>query len=120
MLQGVIIGTKSLHPQDQTIFMNPMGTLALVTLFRPMVVQSANHVSDTNHVLTKTDIVDIIDIGKRDPVTKVFLNSILQQVVNDAIEDDSSQISIEHCEDSSNVLFLPLKNNNRLRKSMSI
>jgi hypothetical protein len=123
MLEAVVIGTKSLHPHEQTIFMNPIGTLALVTLFRPLVTQSGNQVRhqqpDDHQVLKKNDVVGIIDIGNRDPVTKLFVNSILQQVVQNVVQDDNSPTTSQ-CEYSNNVTFLPLKNKNRLRQSMSI
>ena len=120
MLQGVIIDRKSLHPHDQTVLMNPIGTLALVTLFKPIVVHSENHICDENHVLKKTDVVGIIDIGNSDPVTRVFTNSILQQVIKQVVKDDNNQVTIDHPEDISNVSFLPLKNTNRLRQTMTI
>jgi hypothetical protein len=123
MLQAVVIGVKSLHPHHHTLFMNPVGTLALVTLFRPLVTQSGNQVgnqqSHDHHVLKKNDVVGIIDIGNRDPVTKVFVNSILQQVVENEVEDDKS-LTTSQCEYTDNVTFMPLKNKHRLRQSMSI
>jgi hypothetical protein len=116
--RGVVINSKNFDPRDQTIAMNPIGTLALVTLFRPIVTASINNVPHDKYVLKESQHVDIIEIGTRDPDTKMFVNSFLHYVVDDMCIYNNRDEHDEQYSQENNISFIPLKNTNRLRQSM--
>jgi hypothetical protein len=112
------MNTTSLDPRDLTIAMNPIGTLTLVTLFRPTVTASINKIPHDKYVLKQSQQFEIIDIGKRDPDTKMFFNALLHYVVDNHNNDENRDGHDTQYDQENNISFMPLKNNNRLRKTM--
>jgi hypothetical protein len=136
-MKGLIFGTKGHDIRDQTLFLNPIGTLALITLFRPKVTVWTDDVLDEKYMLKYGDVVEIKDIGRLQRHSKMFNYSDITHVricdlLHDETERDAQYIAdaeiLQQAYYSSTCPAhapfsnpkLPLTNNKRLRRTMEI
>jgi hypothetical protein len=115
-MQAVVFGVKGYTPTEQIVFINPIGTLAIISLFRPNVTAAGVDSDQVPYSLQQYDVVDVVDIGTRDPITKMFSRSILHNATPRETETGNNVLRTEDI----STPFLPLRNVKRLRVPMEL
>lgn len=72
-----------LHTSNSIIIINPVGTLATLSLMHPRVEPQNSGASSTEQLGTnihKDDIVEIVDMGVWETSSKCIYNSVLKQI----------------------------------------
>jgi hypothetical protein len=119
-MQGVVFAVKGYTAMDQIVFLNPVGTLAIIALFTPEVTFAGMYTNNGSHMLQKGDVVDIVDIGTRVASTTMFSHSILHNPTPRVEPPDAETLPQQDEYTQNTTLRLPLNNNMRLRKRMAL
>lgn len=77
MMQGFVFRTTDLTEKSQTVVVNVSGSRSIITMFRPTVSTTVGDEKMFDFMLQSNDMVHIVDVGRRCPFKKHFVNSVL-------------------------------------------